>query len=172
MLLKNYQANQSVPTLDFSGKNNTQCPTKATSAKKHRTSTQKKTIKILVVEDEPINQYVAKSLLEAQGYQVDIAATGKAALNFYQTNQYAVVLMDMGLPDIKGTEVTRQIRELEKSNGQHVPIIALTANGLSAKTECLAAGMDDFSKKPFKIEKLKKLLEFWIEKSKQLQRKS
>lgn len=121
--------------------------------------------KILVVEDEPINQCVAKNLLESKGYQVDIAATGQAALNCYQANQYSVILMDMGLPDLPGTEVTRQIRQLEKANGKHTPIIACTANGLSAKSECLAAGMNDFSDKPFEIEELNQLLKAWIEKT-------
>lgn len=122
-------------------------------------------LKVLVVEDDPINQYVAKSLLENKGYQVDIAATGQAALNLYQANHYAVILMDMGLPDIQGTDVTRQIRILEQDKGQHTPIIALTANGLSAKPECLAAGMDDFSGKPFEIETLNQLIKVWIGKS-------
>lgn len=121
---------------------------------------------VLVVEDEPINQCVAKSLLEAKGYQVDVAPTGQAALSLYQANHYAAILMDMGLPDIPGTEVTRQIRTLEQANGQHIPIIALTANGLNAKPECLAAGMDDFSAKPFELEELNHLLKTWIEKSK------
>lgn len=131
-----------------------------------RKSTPSENLKVLVVEDELINQYVAKSLLESKGYQVDIAATGQAALHCYQANQYAVILMDMGLPDLPGTEVTRHIRTLEQANGQHIPIIALTANGLGAKPECLAAGMDDFSGKPFEIDQLDQVLKVWIEKSK------
>ncbi len=126
----------------------------------------KESLCVLVVEDDPINQYVAKSLLESKGYQVDIAPTGQAALNLYQTNAYAAILMDMGLPDIQGTDVTRQIRILEKATGRHIPIIALTANGLQAKGECLMAGMDDFSVKPFEIEALTQLLKTWIETSK------
>ena len=72
--------------------------------------------------------------------------------------------MDLGLPDLPGTEVTRQIRALEQESGQHIPIIALTANGLNAKSECLAAGMDDFSVKPFEV--ISPLLKTWIENSK------
>lgn len=121
-----------------------------------------KNLKVLVVEDEPINQMVAKALLESKGYQVDIAENGQAALKLYQSNHYAAILMDMNLPDIEGTDVTRQIRALEQTTGKHIPIIACTANGLSAKPECLAAGMDDFSVKPFEIDPLNQVLKEWI----------
>lgn len=167
MLLHHTQTSQlEITSLKFSGVNNTQYPIKSKSAKKLKVSSQEKPVRVLVVEDEPINQCVAKSLLEGKGYQVDIAATGQAALHCYQANQYAVILMDMGLPDLPGTEVTRHIRTLEQANGQHIPIIALTANGLGAKPECLAAGMDDFSGKPFEIDQLDQVLKAWIEKSK------
>lgn len=119
--------------------------------------------RILVVEDVLINQRVAKLSLESAGYEVDIAPTGQSALDLYQANSYAVILMDMGLPDLPGTEVTRQIRKLEQINAKkHTPIIALTANGSSAKQECLSAGMDDFSDKPFEIEVLNKTIRYWI----------
>lgn len=129
---------------------------------KVKTSSEK--LRVLVVEDEPINQIVAKKLLENKGYQVDIAATGHDALALYRTNAYAAVLMDLGLPDIEGTNVTRQIRMLEQDSDKHIPIIALTANGPSAKSECLAAGMNDFLAKPFEIEQLNQLLKSWIKK--------
>jgi len=120
--------------------------------------------KILVVEDLPINQMVVKSFLEGMGYQVDIAPSGKAALDCYQFNNYALILMDIGLPDIQGTEVTRQIRdfEYENENGKHTPIIAFTANDLSFKSEYLAVGMDDFSVKPFEINTFALLINKWI----------
>jgi len=117
---------------------------------------------ILVVEDLLINQMVVKSVLEGMGYQVDIAPTGKAALDCYQFNTYDLILMDIGLPDIQGTEVTRQIRELEHGKGIHTPIIALTANDLSFKPEYLSVGMDDFSVKPFEINTFKLLIKKWI----------
>lgn len=119
-------------------------------------------IKVLVVEDDPINQHVTKLLLENKGYLVDIAPTGKSALELYQAKHYRAILMDMGLPDMQGTEVTRQIRKLEQVTSKHIPIIALTANGISAKSECLSAGMDDFFIKPFEIYQLNKLLRAWI----------
>jgi CheY-like chemotaxis protein len=121
-------------------------------------------LKILVVEDESINQRVAQLALENIGYQVDIAATGQAALTLYQANHYAAILMDIGLPDTKGTEVTRQIRELEQTKGIHTPIIALTAHGTVVKNECLAAGMDNFTTKPIGLERLNQLIKKYIEK--------
>lgn len=118
--------------------------------------------KVLVVEDESINQFVVKKLLEAKGYQVDIADTGQTALRLYQANAYAAILMDLGLPDLSGVEVSRRIRKLEQINGKHIPIIAFTANDLSARNECLAAGMDDFATKPFEIDPLIRLLKAWL----------
>lgn len=111
-------------------------------------------IKILVVEDNLISQQAAKSLLTIRGYDVEIAGTGKEALAMVNNQHYAAILMDMGLPDMDGTMVTRMIREAEKGTNQHISIIALTANGYEAKQKCLDAGMDDFSLKPFNAEVL------------------
>lgn len=121
--------------------------------------------KILVVEDERINQTVASMFLTERGYEFDIADTGELALELYKANHYAAILMDMGLPGtLQGTDVTRKIRNIEVQEGKnrHIPIIACTANGLNAKEECLAAGMDDFSIKPFNHEKLALMLKFLI----------
>jgi CheY-like chemotaxis protein len=123
--------------------------------------------KILVVEDNLINQKVAKCLLEGKGYQVEIAPTGQTALELYQTNNYSIILMDLGLPDMPGTEVTRQIRMIEQAkSSDHIPIVALTANSIEAKPACLASGMDDFSVKPFEIDRLDQLIQIWIGNSK------
>jgi CheY-like chemotaxis protein len=122
--------------------------------------------KILVVEDDLISQRVVKIALESNGYQVDVAETGKKALAHFKANDYMAILMDMGLPDIKGTEVTRQIREFEQSRGSHTPIIALTAHGTAVKNECLAAGMDDFTTKPIELDSFNLLIKRWIEKLK------
>jgi CheY-like chemotaxis protein len=128
-------------------------------------NTKKDQSKILVVEDDLISQRVARLALENMGYKVDIAGTGKKALKLFATNCYQAVLMDMGLPDIPGTQVTYQIREFEQAKGIHTPIIALTAHGEMAKKECIKAGMDDFFSKPLDIEPLRDLLKSWIEKS-------
>ncbi len=133
--------------------------------KKTQLSSQK--FKILVVEDNLINQKVAKCLLESKGYQIEIAPTGQTALELYQTNNYSIILMDLGLPDMPGTEVSRQIRIIEQAKGSdHIPIVALTANGIEAKPACLVSGMDDFSVKPFEINELDQLIKNCIGNSK------
>lgn len=71
-------------------------------------------MKILIVEDEPTNQQVAQLALNNMGYEVDVASTGHKALQLYQANHYAAILMDLDLPDMQGTEVTREIRADEK----------------------------------------------------------
>jgi carbon storage regulator CsrA len=118
--------------------------------------------KILVVEDNVVNQQITRLALENRGYSIDIAATGQEALSLYKTNSYDLILMDMGLPDIAGTVVTKEIRKIELENGLHTPIIALTSNGIKAKKECLDSGMDDFSEKPFEIKKLDRLIKSWL----------
>lgn len=122
----------------------------------------KNKIKILVVEDELINQMVAKLMLEQLGYQADIAKNGSEALAMYQ-NDYQVILMDVGLPDMTGIEVCTHIRNQERST--HIPIIALTAFGDLVKNECLSSGMDDFATKPIMIDALEIILKKMIGKN-------
>lgn len=118
--------------------------------------------KILVVEDEPINQTVVRLFLKEQGYGFDIASSGEAALTLFSNQVYAAILMDIGLPGIDGLETTRCIRALEKSCDKRIPIIACTANGLEYKPKCLEAGMDDFSVKPFEFGVLSLTLKDWL----------
>jgi two-component system aerobic respiration control sensor histidine kinase ArcB len=125
---------------------------------------QNKKTAVLVVEDDPIGQRVAQLTLENYGYQVDIAETGKKALALYQSNSYSVILMDLGLPDMSGTEVTSQIRKLEQKTAKHTLIIGLTAHGELAKQPCLDAGMDDFMTKPVPLEQLNQLIQSWLAK--------
>lgn len=123
-------------------------------------------LKILVVEDDPISQRVAQLMLEANRYEVDIAATGEEALALFLKNHYALVLMDYGLPDLTGVEITRVMRETEQAKGGHTPIIALTAHSEFAKQACLEAGMDDFTTKPINFDTFKRLINNWIAKLK------
>ncbi|CAM4396763.1 MAG: Sensor histidine kinase RcsC [Legionellaceae bacterium] len=113
--------------------------------------------KILVVEDEPLNQKVARITLDMMGYDVVVAGNGYEALNAFDES-YDFILMDIGLPDIDGMEVTRRIREKELSLNSHVFIIAATASGKSFKEPCLEAGMDDFLMKPLFQEDLEAVL--------------
>lgn len=122
----------------------------------------KKPKKILVVEDDPISQRVAELTLQNLGYEVDLANNGKEALTLFQLNHYVAILMDLGLADMTGDQITRKMRALENHN-EHTPIIALTAHLLpSDKGLCLAAGMDDFLVKPLDMQTMRKVLARWI----------
>ncbi len=119
-------------------------------------------LKILLVEDTPINQKVALSLLKAAGYAgCDCAANGREALDRLAETDYDVVLMDCQMPVLDGYEATRLLREREGSDG-HTVVIAMTANAMKGDRErCLAAGMDDYISKPINLEGLKDVLNAW-----------
>jgi signal transduction histidine kinase/CheY-like chemotaxis protein len=106
------------------------------------------TARILIAEDNPVNEKVARRILEKAGYSVDSAADGAAAVQAWQTGQYALVLMDCQMPVLDGYDATRTIRQLE-AHGRRTPIVALTANALKDDDQkCRDAGMDDYLTKP------------------------
>jgi signal transduction histidine kinase/DNA-binding NarL/FixJ family response regulator len=105
-------------------------------------------LRVLVAEDNPINQQVALGLLRRQGHEVDVVADGRSAVEAVRAHPYDVVLMDAHMPGMDGFEATREIRRLPAGKGR-VPIIALSASVLPEETEqCLAAGMDGHLGKP------------------------
>ena len=117
--------------------------------------------KILIVEDNQVNQMLAQNQLKVLGYTSDIVGDGETALQTI-SNEYALVLMDWNLPGIDGLETTRQIRAMDNISPE-LPIIAMTANALSGdKDKCLAAGMDDFLPKPVGINALGEMLNKWV----------
>ena len=96
--------------------------------------------------------------------KIDFADNGKEALDMFGSTRYDLILMDVQMPVMDGIKTTTKMREIEKSTGTHTPIIAITANALLGDREsCLAAGMDDYVSKPFRIEKLIELLENHLE---------
>jgi CheY-like chemotaxis protein/anti-sigma regulatory factor (Ser/Thr protein kinase) len=104
---------------------------------------------ILVVEDNPIAQTVAKSILAQSGCHVDVAANGQEALNLWKQNEYDLIFMDIGLPDMDGYQVTHHIRVQEVAKNRHTPIIALTAHvGEENKQRCIESGMNAVLSKP------------------------
>jgi CheY-like chemotaxis protein len=117
--------------------------------------TSSRNLRVLLVEDNTINQMVAAKLLERQGHAVVIAENGRAALETLEEEQFDLVLMDVQMPVMDGLEATAAIRQREAGTGRHLPIVALTANALVGDRErCLRAGMDGYVAKPFQVQSL------------------
>ena len=117
--------------------------------------------KVLLVEDNPVNQLVAKGMLGKLGCDVVVAAHGAEALDQLEHDEFDLVLMDCNMPVMDGYEASRQIRQ--SGRWPHLPIVALTANAMSEERErCRAAGMSDYLAKPFRREELAALLDQWM----------
>ena len=122
--------------------------------------------RILLAEDNPVNQKLAMLMLKKGGYSVRIAADGEQAVEALQQEEFDLVLMDVQLPHMDGLVATRAIREREKAMGRHIPIIAMTAYAMEADREkCLEAGMDDHIAKPVRSSQLYRILQKWLEDS-------
>ncbi|MBE9184744.1 PAS domain S-box protein [Microcoleus sp. LEGE 07076] len=126
-------------------------------------------LKILLVEDTPINQKVGLNQLKVLGCTADVANNGAEALSMLALKKYDIVLMDCQMPVLDGYEATRQLRRMEAAGAAgsmnpqlHTVVVAMTANALKGDREkCLAAGMDDYISKPISIDNLKSVLENW-----------
>ncbi|MEW9682370.1 ATP-binding protein [Pseudomonas sp. TE50-2] len=117
--------------------------------------------RILLVEDNPVNQSVIEAMLRSLGFEVSLAMDGAQAIELVGQQRFAAVLMDCRLPQVDGYEATRRIRLLPQAEG--LPIIALTASALQGDRErCLAAGMNDYLSKPFKRTDLQRILRRWL----------
>ncbi|MEM9553939.1 MAG: response regulator [Acidobacteriota bacterium] len=122
--------------------------------------------RILVAEDHPINRMVALGQLESLGYEADAVESGTEVLAALDETSYDIVLMDCQMPDLDGYETTRRIRhrEADEDSRRRTRIIAVTAHAMKGdREECLAAGMDDYLAKPFRISQLATVLERWID---------
>jgi CheY-like chemotaxis protein len=107
--------------------------------------------RVLLVEDNVVNQTLAVRLLEKRGYIVSVAGNGRQALATLKMKEFDVVLMDVQMPEMDGFEATAAIRDRERSTGKHIPIIAMTAHALkSDEDRCLSAGMDAYLSKPIR----------------------
>ncbi len=116
--------------------------------------------RVLLVEDNPVNQLVAKGMLGKLGCEVIVAAHGVEALDQLENSEFDLVLMDCNMPVMDGYEASRQIRR--SGRWPQLPIVALTANAMSEERErCRAAGMNDYLAKPFRREELAALLDVW-----------
>jgi two-component system sensor histidine kinase/response regulator len=111
--------------------------------------------RILLAEDNAVNQRLAVKLLERQGHTVAVAQNGQEAVDAVEREEFDIVLMDVQMPVMSGFEATSRIRSKEKEMGRHVKIYALTANAMSGDREkCLEAGMDGYLSKPLKMDEL------------------
>lgn len=128
--------------------------------------TSKHQLKVLVVDDNLLNRKLVCAILRNHDLEYDVAENGKIALDFYLSNRYDLILMDIQMPIMNGIECTRKIREFEnKSNIQlPTPIIAVTAFAMeSDRKNCIDAGMNEFIAKPFKAANLVDIISKFIE---------
>jgi two-component system, sensor histidine kinase and response regulator len=140
---------------------------------RHTLAETRSSARVLVAEDNLINQKLTVRMLEKLGFQSDVVENGQEALAALAQGSYALVLMDCQMPLVDGLEATRLIRQREAGTQEtatagspetgHIPIVALTANAMRGDRErCLAAGMDDYLTKPVRKEDLKGILDRWI----------
>jgi len=123
---------------------------------------ERRRLRILVAEDNPINQKVATRTLKKLGYRCEVAASGAEVLRALERSQFHLVLMDCQMPEMDGFEATGRIREREGERGGRIPIVAMTANAMSGDRElCLSAGMDDYIAKPVHAGMLLEVIERW-----------
>jgi CheY-like chemotaxis protein len=119
-------------------------------------------LRILLAEDNPVNQRVAVKLLEKMGHRVDVADTGRQAVAAVTRTKYDIVLMDCQMPEMDGYTATRMIRRLSRASD--LPIVAMTAHStVENRQRCLEAGMDDHISKPISTDRLYQLLETMME---------
>ncbi len=127
---------------------------------RHTVSEQQKSLSFLVADDNPVNQRLTSRLLEKRGHTVVLVQNGLEVLEALETRTFDIILMDGQMPEMDGFEATKRIREREKVNGSHLPIIALTAMAMKGDEQrCLAAGMDGYVSKPIKLEELFSVIE-------------
>jgi CheY-like chemotaxis protein len=109
----------------------------------------------LLAEDNAVNQRVAVGILQKRGHEMTVVGSGKAALEAIASSHFDLVLMDVQMPEMDGTEATAEIRRQEVETGGHLPVIALTAHAMKGDRELfLDAGMDDYISKPIKASEL------------------
>ncbi len=161
--LKHSQLYDAIATVLGSGKEIKSLLTSKTLITKHTINEARRSrTRILVVEDNLVNQKVAIRMLEKLGYRCDVAGNGLEAVKALELISYDIVFMDCQMPEMDGYEATRKIREREGTN-RHTPIVAMTAEALKGDRErCIAVGMDDYLAKPIQANSLLAILEQYL----------
>ena len=112
-------------------------------------------LRVLLVEDNVVNQMVAEALLVRRGFDVVLAGNGREGVEAFRRHRFDLVLMDIQMPEMDGFEALAAIRALEQATGRRTPVVALTAHALKEdRDRCLAAGMDDYLSKPIESARL------------------
>jgi CheY-like chemotaxis protein len=115
-------------------------------------------LRILLAEDNLVNQRVAMTMLGKMGHRITLATNGREALEQWRQGDFDLILMDVQMPEVTGLQATMQIRR-EEAAGAHVPIVAMTASAMSEERDrCLAAGMDDFISKPVSYKVIEQMI--------------
>jgi two-component system sensor histidine kinase/response regulator len=121
------------------------------------------TLRVLLAEDNAVNQRLATRLLEKRGHRVTVTANGREALDALEKGTYDLVLMDLQMPEMDGLQATAALRAREEHNGTYVHVVALTAHAMKGDRErCLAAGMDGYLSKPIRPQELDDLLASYL----------
>jgi signal transduction histidine kinase/ActR/RegA family two-component response regulator len=120
-------------------------------------------LRILVAEDNAVNQMLIRRMFQRLGNQIDLAGNGREAVRMASDIPYQIIFMDCSMPEMDGYEATAALRERERGTGRRVPIIALTANAMPEdRDRCLAAGMDDHLGKPVRLEEIQSAMRRWV----------
>jgi CheY-like chemotaxis protein len=123
-------------------------------------------VRVLVAEDNPVNQKLAIRMLEKFNLVVDVAANGREVIDTLEKAAFDLIFMDCQMPEMDGYEATAAIRQAERESGKHLAIVAMTANAMQGDREkCLSAGMDDYITKPIRREAIQEMLQKWTPKS-------
>ncbi|MGA2436220.1 MAG: response regulator, partial [Bryobacteraceae bacterium] len=137
-----------------------QVPEQAVASKPPKENSSGRSLKILLAEDNVVNQKVAAGLLKRRGHSVTVVPNGLRALDALQQSNFDIVLMDIQMPEMDGFEATAVIRGKEQVTRQHLPVLALTAHAMKGDRErCLQAGMDGYVSKPLRAEELFEAIE-------------
>ncbi len=127
---------------------------------RHTIQEARRRLRVLVAEDNAVNQKLAIKILEKRGHLVSVVSNGQEAIDALREEYFDLILMDVQMPDLDGFEATGLIRRREKEKGGHIPIVAMTAHAMKGDREqCLAAGMDDYVSKPIKVNELFTVIE-------------